>query len=133
MLNNGIKKSVKISLARVYNNVFGSKLKRDLFNMADAYEAASIEAGSAVVSTVNGKALIGIDKEGKNLYIYVESGSGYRFGLDLLRSFGDFTKGFNKYKKSAIEKAIVDVRLKNSCYKTKDINGEVNNWIKSVF
>ena len=130
---NGIKKSVKISLARVYNNVFGSQLKKDLFNMADVYEAASNKAGSAIVSTVEGKALIGIDKEGKNLYVYVESGSGYRFGIDLVRSFDDFTKGFNKYQKAAIEKAVVDVRLKNSCFSTKDLNGEVDHWVKSVF
>lgn len=127
---NGIKKSVKISLARVYNNTFNSKLKKDLFNLSDALETASKEAGSPIVAQVKGAFIYIKDRM---IYIYTESGSGYGFGIDLVRSFDDFTKGFNKYKRRAIEKSLNDILESNKYYPTKDPKHELDSWIKSIF
>ena len=124
-------KTVKTSLARAYNNTFNSQLKKDLFNLSDALEAASIEAGSPIMAKVEGKALLYI--KDRMIYIYTESGSGYGFGVDTLRSFGDFTKSFSGYKKRAIEKALKEIWESNKYYSTKNPKSELDAWIKSVF
>ena len=124
---NGIKKSVKNTLSRKYNNTFNSKLKNDLFDLADTLETASIEAGYPIIAKVEGKAMIYFKDH--MVYIYTESGSGYGFGVDLLRSFGDFTKTFSSYKRRAIEKAIWTC---NNYYASKDPKHELDSWIKSV-
>ena len=127
---NGIKKSIKNELSRKYNNAFNSKLKNDLFGLADTLETASIEAGSPIMAKVEGKAMIYF--KDNMIYIYIESGSGYGFGIDLLRSFSDFTKSFSGYKRRAIEKALNDIWESNKYYPTKDPKRDLDAWIKGV-
>lgn len=110
--------------------MFNSKLKKDLFNLSDALETASKEAGSPIVAQVKGAFIYIKDRM---IYIYTESGSGYGFGIDLVRSFDDFTKGFNKYKRRAIEKSLNDILESNKYYPTKDPKHELDSWIKSIF
>ena len=123
-------KSLKTAMSCVYNNAVNSPLKKDLFHLANALEQLSEETGSAIVSSVEGKALVYITEDRKMVYIYTESGSGYGFGVDLLRSFRDFTKDFSTYKRRAIEKALKQIWWNNKYYESQDPKKELNLWLK---
>lgn len=127
---NKIKKSVKNSVSLVYNNAFNSQLKKDLFHLANALEQLSEETESSIISSVEGKALVYITKDRKMVYVYVESGSGYGFGIDTLKSFGDFTKEFSVYKREAIEEALKEVWLNNKYYLTNNPKHELDLWLR---
>lgn len=122
--------SLKNGMSCAFNNIFNSPLKRDLFHLANALEQLSEETGSAIVSSVEGKALVYITEDRKMVYIYTESGSGYGFGIDLLRSFRDFTKDFSTYKRRAIEKALKQIWWNNKYYESQDPKKELNLWLK---
>ena len=123
-------KSLKTAISCVYNNTCNTPLKRDLFHLANALEQLSEETGNPIISSVEGKALVYITKDRKMVYVYTESGSGYGFGIDLLRSFRDFTKDFSTYKRRAIEKALKQIWWNNKYYETKDPNHELELWLK---
>ena len=123
-------KSLKTAIACVYNNTCNTPLKRDLFHLANALEQLSEETGSSIISSVEGKALVYITEDRKMVYIYTESGSGYGFGIDLLRSFRDFTKDFSTYKRRAIEKALKQIWWNNKYYESQDPKKELNLWLK---
>ena len=123
-------KSLKNALSCAYNNVFNSPLKKDLFHLANALEQLNHETGKAIMSQVVGKAFVGIDESGKTIYIYTESGSGYHFGIDRLKSFDDFTKDFNVYTRRAIEQALKQICWHNKYYETRDLKKDLNNWLK---
>lgn len=82
------------------------------------------------MSQVEGKAFVGIDESAKTIYIYTESGSGYYFGIDRLKSFDDFTKGFNVYTRRSIEQALKQIFWHNKYYETRDLKKDLNNWLK---
>ena len=123
-------KSVKNAVACVYNNTCNTPLKRDLFHLANALEQLNHETGKAIVSSVEGKAFVGIDEGGKEIYIYTESGSGYHFGIDRLKSFDDFTKGFNVYIRRSLEQALKQIWWNNKYYTSNDPEHELELWLK---
>ena len=120
--------SLKNGMSCAFNNIFNSPLKRDLFHLANALEQLSEETGSSIISSVEGKALVYITEDRKMVYIY--TGSGYGFGIDLLRSFRDFTKDFSTYKRRAIEKALKQIWWNNKYYESQDPKKELNLWLK---
>jgi len=122
-------KSLKNAVSCAYNNIFNSPLKRDLFHLANALEQLSEETGTSIISSVEGKAFVGFDKNGKKIYIYTESGSGYHFGIDRLKSFDDFTKGFNVYQKRSLEQTLKQICW-HKYYETRDLKKDLNNWLK---
>ena len=123
-------KSLKNALSCAYNNTCNTPLKRDLFHLANALEQLNHETGKAIMSQVTGKAFVGIDETGKTIYIYTATGSGYHFGIDRLKSFDDFTKGFNVYTRRAIEQALKQIYWHNKYYETRDLKKDLNNWLK---
>ena len=123
-------KSLKNALSCAYNNVFNSPLKKDLFHLANALEQCSEKTGTSIISSVEGKALVYITKDRKMVYVYVESGSGYGFGIDKLKSFNDFTKGFNVYVRRELEKALKQIWWNNKYYTSNDPEHEVDMWLK---
>lgn len=123
-------KSLKNAVSCAYNNIFNSPLKKDLFHLANVLEQLSEETGSSIISSVEGKALVYITEDRKMVYIYTEPGSGYGFGIDLLRSFRDFTKDLSTYKRRAIEKALKQIWWNNKYYESQDPKKELNLWLK---
>ena len=123
-------KSLKNAVSCVYNNTCNTPLKRDLFHLANALEQCSEKTGTAIVSSVEGKALVYITKDHKMIYIYTESGSGYGFGIDLLKSFADFTKEFSTYKRRAIEKALKEIWRRNKYYASNNPKQDLDLWLK---
>ena len=123
-------KSVKNGMSCAFNNAFNSPLKKDLFHLANVLEQLSEETGSSIISSVEGKALVYITEDRKMVYVYVESGSGYGFGIDKLKSFNDFTKGFNKYVRRELEKALKQIWWNNKYFTTSDPKHELDIWLK---
>ena len=123
-------KSLKNAMSCVYNNAVNSPLKKDLFHLANALEQLSEETGSSIVSSVEGKALVYITRDRKMIYVYVESGSGYGFGIDKLKSFNDFTKEFSTYKRRAIEKALKEIWRRNKYYASNNPKQDLDLWLK---
>ena len=123
-------KSLKNAMSCVYNNAVNSPLKKDLFHLANALEQLSEEKGSSIVSSVEGKALVYITRDRKMIYVYVESGSGYGFGIDKLKSFNDFTKEFSTYKRRAIEKALKEIWRRNKYYASNNPKQDLDLWLK---
>lgn len=122
--------SLKNGMSCAFNNIFNSPLKRDLFHLANALEQLSEETGSAIISSVEGKALVYITRDRKMIYVYVESGSGYGFGIDKLKSFNDFTKEFNVYVRRELEKALKQIWWNNKYFTSNDPEHEVDMWLK---
>ena len=123
-------KSLKNAMSCVYNNAVNSPLKKDLFHLANALEQLSEETGSSIVSSVEGKALVYITRDRKMIYVYVESGSGYGFGIDKLKSFNDFTKEFSTYKRRAIEKALKEIWRRNKYYASNNPKQDLDLWLR---
>ena len=123
-------KKLKNAMSCVYNNAVNSPLKKDLFHLANALEQLSEETGSSIVSSVEGKALVYITRDRKMIYVYVESGSGYGFGIDKLKSFNDFTKEFSTYKRRAIEKALKEIWRRNKYYASNNPKQDLDLWLR---
>ena len=121
------KKAMKNAVAFRFNKAFNSECKNKLFELSNCLEGAAKEAGSPVVFEGR-ESFVYISNDFKMIYIILKSGSRYGFGIDTVRTFGDFTEGFSSFKKEAIEQAVNEVLNKNEFLVVKDINRELNLW-----